>query len=121
MKELSQNWVVMKVTQRPSIYGNEIYEITFANTNNQIAHTYVDESNQNFRRWRDIIQGYDEGFGIVVNGLKIKKTGRHRKTGEPLVNADSLVKVVHCEDNIQTILDQFVEELASTVETNYVV
>ena len=83
----------MKVVQRPSKYGNIIFEITFANTNNEIAHTYIDEDNANFRRWEDIIKGFDQGLGIIVNGLKIKKNAVHKRTGEPLVNADSLVSI----------------------------
>jgi hypothetical protein len=106
---MATNWVVMKITQRPSKYGDDIYEITFANTSGEIAHTYIDRDNRNFNRWRDIITGYDQDLGIVVNGLKIKRTGTHKKTGEPLVNADSLVKVVHVEDRMQDLLDQFVE------------
>lgn len=113
MATIATNWVVMKVTQRPSKYGNYIFEITFANTNNEIAHTYIDEDNKNFRRWDDIIRGYDQGYGIVVNGLKIKKNGTHKRTGEPLVNADSIVNVVHVEEDINTILNQFVEVLGS--------
>ena len=107
MATIATTWVVMKITQRPSKYGKDIFEITFANTNNEIAHTYIDEDNANFRRWEDIIKGFDQGFGILVNGLKIKKNAVHRRTGDPLVNADSLVNVVHVEDEMQTVLEEF--------------
>lgn len=111
MKKLNTNWVVMKVTNRSSQYGNVIQEVTFANTYGEIAHTYLDEDNVNYARWRDIVEAYDRGYGVVVSGLKLKRNAIHKKTGEPLVNADSLVRVVHVEENLQDLLDEFVAEL----------
>ena len=111
MASLTTNWVVMKIVRRPSRYGGEIYEITFANTAGEIVHTYIDEDNQNFARWADIIRGFDEDLGIVVTGLKIKKNATHKKTGEPLVNADSLVKITHVEERMQDLLDEFTAAL----------
>jgi len=111
MMSLTKSWVVMKITDRPSKYGSYIKEVTFANTNWEIAHTYLDEDNRNYNRWRDIVNGYENGFGIVVNGLKIKQNSFHKKTNEPLVNADSIVKVVYVEDRMQDLLDSFVEAL----------
>lgn len=105
------SWVVMKISNRPDAKGHIIQEAIFANTKGQIAHTYLDESNRNYQRWKNIIRGYDEGFGIVVTGLRIKKDQFHKKTGEPLVDADSLVKVIHVEDDINTLLKEFVEQL----------
>lgn len=111
MTKPTTNWVVMKVTNRSSQYGNVIQEVTFANTLGDIAHTYLDEDNLNYRRWQDIVEGYDRGYGIVVTGLKPKRNAKHKKTNEPLINADSPVKVVHVEENIQDLLDEFVAEL----------
>jgi len=110
MTKTNTNWVVMKISHRSSQYGNIIQEVTFANSNGGIAHTYLDEDNVNYRRWQDIVAGFDRGYGIVVSGLKLKRTSVHKKTGEPLVNADSPVRVVHVEENMQDLLDEFVAE-----------
>lgn len=109
--DINTNWVVMKVSHRPSQYGNIIQEITFANTAGEIAHTYVDEDNANHKNWADIIEGYDRGFGIVVTGLRPKSNSRHKKTGEPLINADSRVKVVYVDESLDSLLKEFVKEL----------
>lgn len=105
------NWIVMKISHRSSQYGNVIQEVTFANSRGDIAHTYLDEDNVNYRRWQDIVAGYDQGYGIVVSGLKLKRNAVHKKTNEPLVNADSPVRVMHVEENMQALLDEFVAEL----------
>lgn len=111
MTKLDTNWVVMKVTNRSSQYGNVIQEVTFATSRGDIAHTYLDEDNLNYRRWQDIVEAYDRGYGIVVSGLRLKRNAKHKKTNEPLVNADSPVKVMHVEDDMQVLLDEFVREL----------
>lgn len=102
---LDTNWVVMKVIHRASQQGNIIQEITFANADSEIAHTYTDPGNQNYARWKDIIDLYDRGCGVIVNGLRAKKGRYHRKTNEPLVNADSPVVIRHVELDRQAVLD----------------
>ena len=102
---LDTNWVVMKVSHRASQYGNIIQEITFANADAEIAHTYIDPDNQNYARWKDIIDLFDRGCGVIVNGLRAKKGRYHRKTNEPLVNADSPVVIRHVELDRQAVLD----------------
>ena len=105
------NWVVMKITNRASQYGTVIQEVTFASSAGDIAHTYLDEHNVNYHRWQDIVAGYDLGYGIVVTGLRPKPGRVHKKTGEALVTADSLVRVVHVEESMQALLDRFAAEL----------
>lgn len=105
--DFTKNWVVMKANRRPSRYGGEIHEITFANTDFEIAHTYIDEDNRNFRQWSKILEAVELGAGVVVSGLKPKKNAQHKKTGEPLINADSIVRVVHVEERIDDLLREF--------------
>lgn len=100
---LSKKWVVMKVVDKASKYGSYIKEITFANADFEIAHSYLDENNNNYARWRDIVDLHDYGYGVIVEGLKIKRTGKHKSTGEPLVNADSPVKIFTTADRQQLL------------------
>lgn len=109
--DFTKNWVVMKVSTRPSQYGGDIQEITFANTDLEIAHSYIDEDNRNYKQWAKIIEAHEYGAGVVVSGLKIKKNSKHKRTGEPLVNADSIVRIVHVEERMDDLLKEFVEIL----------
>jgi hypothetical protein len=109
--DLDTHWVVMKVSPRVSQHGGMIEEITFANGKSQIAHTYVDADNSNYSRWRDIIDYHYRGCGIIVNGLRKKRNAVHKRTGEPLINADSPVVIRHMELDQQTVLDSLVESL----------
>ena len=111
MTELGTKWVVIKIIDRPSKYGNYIKEVTFANTRGEIAHSYLDEDNRNYKRWQPIVDAYDEGRGIAVKGLKVKSNSQHKKTGEPLVNADSPVKPVAVTETRQQMLDALAEAL----------
>jgi hypothetical protein len=96
-------WVVMKVNHRPSKHGNMMEEVTFANTN-EVAHTYLDQDNQNYARWRDIVDLHDRGCGVIVKGLKPKPGKYHKQTTEPLINADSPVQIHHVELDRQVVL-----------------
>ena len=109
--KLDTNWVVMKVTSKASQYGGWVEEVTFANCDLEIAHTYLDQDNSNYKRWQDIIEAHDRGMGVVVSGLTAKKKALHKKTHEPLVNADSPVKVVHVEEDRNVLMREFVELL----------
>jgi hypothetical protein len=101
--DLDTNWVVMKINHRPSKYGSMMEEITFANAT-EIVHTYLDSNNQNYARWKDIVDLHDRGCGIIVNGLKLKRGKYHKRTTEPLINADSPVKIHHVELDHQSVL-----------------
>lgn len=109
--DLDTHWVVMKVAHRASQYGNIIEEVTFANSANEIAHTYLDQNNMNYARWKDIVDLHQRGCGVIVNGLRAKKGKYHRKTSEPLINADSPVVIRHVEKELQTLLDELAELL----------
>lgn len=110
MADLTTAWAILQVSTRASQYGGTYEQITFANMNGEIAHTYADPNNGNYARWARLIQAYNEGMGVVVSGLVFKKNGFHNKTKEPLINADSPVKVVHVEEDIQTIFREFARE-----------
>lgn len=102
---LKKNWVVMKITHRRSQYGNIIEEVTFANGSGEMAYTYLDESNQNYIRWRDIVDLFDRGSGIIVTGLKPKAGGKGDKQ---LVTADSPVRIQHTTEDISEVLAELV-------------
>ena len=108
-------WVVMKTTSRTSLYGGYMTEITFVNNLGEIAHTYVDPENNNAKKWEEIIDLTERGWGIILDDLKYKvKNGEiqiKNRTNEPLINADSKVKAVLIQKDKQEILDQLVEVL----------
>ena len=107
--DLDTKWVVMKIVNRASQYGNIIQEVTFANSNWEIAYTYLDDANQNYARWKDIVDLFDRGCGIIVQGLRAKKI-RH-KSGYPLINADSPVTIRHVELESKVVAEALHAEL----------
>jgi hypothetical protein len=109
-------WVVMKTINRTSQYGGYMTEITFVNNNGQIAHTYVDTDNRNAKKWEEVIDLTERGWGVILDDLRYKvKDGEIQtksKTKEPLINADSQVRAVLIQKDKQEILDQLAEVLA---------
>ena len=104
------NWIVMKITTKPSQYGGLLDLITFANSDEEIAHTYIDEKNRNYALWQDVVIGHDKGRGIVINNLEYKYKNKilqyksHSKN-EPLINADSIPNIVHVTDVQQDLIN----------------
>lgn len=107
-------WWLLKVTEQTSRYGGSVETLTFANTDWQIAHTYLDESNFNYQHWRNLLRAYDRGWGVVVKNLNIKPNQTYKKTGEPLINADSRPQAVKVEEDFDKFLADFVRTLEST-------
>lgn len=105
---LKKNWVVMKITHRASQYGNIIQEVTFANGSGEMAYTYLDKSNDNYKRWEPIVDLFDYGAGVIVTGLKPKSGG---KSGKQLVTADSPVRIQHTTEDINELLVELVNLL----------
>ena len=105
---LKKNWVVMKITHRASQYGNLIEEVLFANGSGEMAYTYLDKTNDNYRRWERIVDLFDSGAGIIVTGLKPKAGG---KAGKQLVTADSPVRIQHTTEDISEVLVELVNLL----------
>lgn len=117
-QDLEKVWVVMSVKDTQSMYGGYIKEITFANSQWEIAHTYADEENMNYRFWSDVITGYENGFGVAINNLKMKQGKYHKKTGEPLANADSQIGVVDATPQQQEMLDMLLKQLLAGDDTD---
>lgn len=115
-------WAVVKCdfgTSKQS--GGDMTTITFVNdTANKITHTYVEHSNNNYAFWENIIKGFDQGFGIVVDNLKYKVVKgeiqhRHIKVyniKEDLINADSKPNIVVVKDDLQDLVDVLADKLA---------
>jgi hypothetical protein len=112
-------FAVLQITETESRYGNDISIITMSNLTGQLVHTYIDANNKNYKFWRDIIDLFNAGFGVVIDDLYYKmKDGeiqhRHIKawdTHEPLINADSRPKIKHTFVDQQYVLDRLAEEL----------
>lgn len=107
--------VVGKIVTKESQYGNYIYEITFISNMGEITHTYVDPDNRNYKKWQEIIDLFDQGWGIILDDLRYKLKDNQRvfksRTQEPLVNADSRIKVLYKTKNRQEVIDQLYEVL----------
>lgn len=113
-------WAVVKCDESTSkITGSDMTTITFINNKGKIVHTYVDHANKNYALWTDIIQGFDRGYGIIVDNLRYKvKTkivqqkhipGYNFK--EDLINADSRPEVLAVTDTLQEVVDRLYEVL----------
>lgn len=107
--------VVAKILHKESRYGGTMYEITFISNTGEITHTYIDPDNRNAKKWQEIIDLFDKGYGIILDDLRYKlkdnKLTYKNKTTEPLVNADTKVKVVYSTPNRQEVIDQLYEVL----------
>lgn len=108
-------WVVAKVLNKESRYGGMMYEITFISNAGEITHTYIDPENRNYKKWQEIIDLYDRGWGIVLDDLRYKLKDNEQtfknKTTEPLINADSKIKKMFTTPNRQQVIDQLYEVL----------
>lgn len=110
-------WVVARVVNKDSQYGNSIYDITFINNRGEIAHSYIDPSNRNYKKWETVIDLFDRGWGIILDDLRYKTKDGHmvykNHTQEPLINADSRVKQIFATPHRQQVIDQLYEVLYS--------
>jgi hypothetical protein len=106
-------WVVAKVLTKNSQHGGYIYEITFISNRAEITHTYVDPANRNYKKWQEIIDLFDQGYGIILDDLRYKVVGGQqvykRGTKEALINADSKVKQLFATPEKQVVIDQLAE------------
>jgi hypothetical protein len=110
-------WVVMKTIDKESRYGGDITEVTLVNNHGVIAHTYVDPENKNAKKWKEVIDLTERGWGIILDDLKYKTKDNQivykNKSKEPLINADSRIKTILIQKNKQEILDELIKVLES--------
>jgi hypothetical protein len=108
-------WVVMKTTGQNSQYGGYFTVITMINNLGEIVHTYADPDNANYKKWEEVIELNERGWGVILDDLRYKtkdnKIQTKNKTTEPLINADSKVKALLIQKNKQQILDELAEVL----------
>jgi hypothetical protein len=108
-------WVVMKTQGQNSQYGGYVTIITMVNNHGEIVHTYADPDNTNYKRWEEVIELNERGWGVILDDLRYKvKEGSiltRNKTTEPLINADSKVRAILIQKNKQQILDELAEVL----------
>jgi hypothetical protein len=108
VKTANGPWVVMKTTDRESRYGGDYTEVTMVNSKGEIAHTYVDPDNKNSKKWQEVIDLTERGWGIILDDLKYKVKDNEivykSKSMEPLINADSRVKPVLIQKDKDQVL-----------------
>jgi hypothetical protein len=112
-------FVVLQTYEQESKYGGTMTVITMANAQGEIVHTYIDPSNKNYVFWKDIIDLQDNNFGIIVDNLRYKTRDgeiatrwvKHWNVSEPLINADSKVKIIYTTEDQQEVIDRLAEVL----------
>jgi len=96
--------------------GSDMTTITLINPDQEIAHTYVEHSNNNYAYWQPIIQGFDLGWGITIDNLRYKLKDRQIQkrhiriynTQENLIDADSRPRSVEVLDTLAEQLAKFI-------------
>ena len=111
-------WLVVKCDFGTSkVSGDDMTTITMINQQAEIAHTYVDHTNNNYTHWTNVIKGFDLGWGITIDNLRYKVKNkvvqqRHIKgynIKENLIDADSLPRSVTVDDTLEQSLDKLYE------------
>ena len=109
-------WLVAKCDlTTSSIHGGDMTIITMINQNYEIAHTYIEHTNKNYKNWQPIIQGFDLGWGITIDNLRYKVKNkeiqkRHIRiynTKENLIDADSQPKSVEVLETLAELIAEF--------------
>lgn len=91
-------WKITGVIYRDSYHNDDMYQINFVNEQLQEAYTYVAPENRNFKQWKEIIDKHAQGYSINVDNLEYKtkynQIVRHNSNKKPLIDADSIPKIV---------------------------
>jgi len=97
-------WAVMTVKQQSSRHHcDTIFKLELASLDGDIAITYVDPHNDNYKNWQHVCDRPHKGFfldNLVEADYEIN--------GELLIDADSDVEIWH-EDTKQIVLDAYEE------------
>jgi hypothetical protein len=108
-------WVIARTDIKHSQHGGEYVDITMINLDGEIAHTYIDPENRNAKNWQPIIQADQQDIGVILDDLRYKmrdgQVARQKRTNEPLIDADSRVRVKDSFDEKQQVIDRLAEEL----------
>lgn len=98
-------WAVMTVKEQTSMHHNDnIFKIELASIDGDLAITYADPHNDNFKNWEHICNRPDKGFFIT----NLFEASYKTKQGDILMDADSDVEIWH-EDNKQKVFDALAE------------
>ena len=97
-------WAVMTVKEQTSMHHNDnIFKIELASIEGDIAITYIDPHNDNYKNWEHICDRPHKGFFITnlfEASYKIKQ--------DILIDADSDVEIWH-NGNKQKVLESLAE------------
>ena len=113
-------WLVVKCDLGTSqIDGQDMTTITMINNLSEIAHTYIDHTNKNYKNWTNVISCFDNGWGVSIDNLRYKVKNkviqqRHIKVyniKENLIDADSKPVGISVDDTLQESLDRLVKVL----------
>lgn len=108
-------WVIAQTETKSSQHGGEYVDITMINLDGEIAHTYVDPENRNAKFWQPIIQADKKDIGVILDDLRYKmrdgQVARQKRTNEPLIDADSRVRIKDSFDDKQEVIAKLAEVL----------
>lgn len=79
-----------------------IYKITLLNYNGDVAITYADPTNHNYKNWDAIIERHNQGFGVCIENCNISNRA---SKGDTLINADSKPTIFHETDTHEELMD----------------
>lgn len=94
---------ISRLEERPSKYGNTIWEIDLVGCKTQRQYkTYADPDNANWRTWEQIVRSAQHK-GVVLSHLKFKDPEKN------LINADSFAEIefVVPKEELADILAEF--------------
>lgn len=115
MTERTKTWVVARAQTKTSRYGGTVSEITLISSDGDIAHTYIDERNRNYKNWETVLDLIKEQYGITITGINYKRQAgeiqMRKDTKEPLVDADSKPRITHINDDYDFVIETLYEVL----------
>ena len=115
MTERHKNWVVARAETKTSRHGGTVSEITMISSEGDIAHTYIDERNRNYKNWETVLDLIRQKYGVTVSDLNYKRqhglVQMRKDTKEPLIDADSRPRITHIDDDYDFVIQTLYEVL----------
>lgn len=107
----NQVWAVMSINkQSTQHHSGNIYKLTLVDAEGEVAITYADPTNFNYKNWDTIIERHDRGHGVFIENCKMSD---RKSKGNNLINADSKPTIFHeteTHEELQDIMDELIND-----------